>query len=61
MTSFSFTLVTCKSNVTVVEQCGEMNSCEGTFHNFICVCDSFGYKQSIDNQFCIERKFVLVW
>lgn len=59
ITCFSFILATCKNNITAVEQCGEMNSCEGTFDNFICVCDSFGYKQSGDNQFCIERKFLI--
>ena len=55
--SLSFLLASCMHNKTVLEQCGEENSCSGTFDNYICICNGYGYKlDDDDNQICAESK-----
>lgn len=57
LTNVTILIGNCNNNKTVIEQCGEGNTCSGTLDNFMCICEGHGYRtDDANNQMCAESK-----
>ena len=46
----------CATNNTVIQNCGEGNTCEGTPDDYICVCNAPGYVLSNTTRQAFEER-----
>ena len=57
-----FFLASCRTNASVLEGCGEGNSCFGSVESYICDCSAPGWRADPSNvKVCVEHQGMCVF